>query len=90
MMNELIALQNIKGLRWTIQRTDYSWQDKNEYAVLFRFDKDGDEISVTRTGSSLELVFHEALEAFQQRLRAGFKPFEIYPTAIESKVVNDD
>jgi hypothetical protein len=90
MINALLAMEAFQGIRWTIQRTDYSWQTKKEYIVRFSFDHNGDEIVVTRTGEDLEKIFNEAHATFNERLGKAFKPFELYPTAIESRVVNAD
>jgi len=85
MITELLALQQIKGLRWTIQRADYSWQDRVEYSVYFRFDCGGDEISITRVGQDLKKIFEEAHGVFKRRLGGAFSKQELYPTAIEHK-----
>jgi hypothetical protein len=90
MISALLAMESFRGLRWTIQRTDYSWQNKLEYSVHFRFDKDGDEVSVTRVGEDLEAIFDEAYKIFNKRIGAAFTKQELYPTAIEYRPDADD
>jgi hypothetical protein len=87
MINALLAMEAFQGVRFNISRTDYSWQKEVEYTVHFRFDHGGDEISITRVGRDLERLFEEAHGIFQKRLGGAFSKQELYPTAIESKVV---
>jgi len=90
MIAQLLSLESMRGVRWVISRTDYSWNKEVEYTVLFRFEHGGDDISITRVGRDFEKLFNEAYAVFHSRMEGAFKPFEIYPTAIEAKVVNDD
>lgn len=83
MISALLAMEGFKGLRWTMQRTDYSWQDRREYTVSFRFESGGDEISIIRVGSDLEAIFEEAYSMLNKRMNGAFSKQELYPTAIE-------